>query len=73
MEFHRKYQCQDAAEDSLSVKPLDDDMLRFVNQSDEEVQSAHLNRPQVTNLIELLTALVDTVPGQVENLWEDVG
>ena len=72
MEFHRKYQCRDAAEDSLSVKPLEGDMLRFVCESDSDVVSAHLSRDQVANLIELLGEWIGTVqePGE---LWEDVG
>ena len=73
MEFHRKYQCQDAEEDSLSVKPLDGETLRFVAESDDadQVVSAHLNRDQVSNLIELLKAWVASPPNEVD-LWEDV-
>ena len=73
MEFHRKYQCQDCAEDSLSVKPLDGETLRFVAESSDadNVVSAHLNRDQVSNLIELLRDWVATPPNKVD-LWEDV-
>ena len=70
MEFQRRYQCQDSAEDSLSVAPFDEDMLRFVAESDTAVISAHLNRVQVVNFIELCTAWVGTV--QEKTLWEDV-
>lgn len=69
-DFNRKYGCRDDDSDSLTVTPLDETKLRFVVSSKEHVESAHLNRSQVRNLIELLTEWSDSVPDDGP-LWED--
>ena len=69
-EFNRQYTCRDDDQDHLSVFTLEYGLVSFMVESDHHATSAHLNREQAINIVELLQTFIDdTAPGRP--LWED--